>query len=321
MRVPFTMALLLLVALTSPAETLKELLRANRIPAASFTETELAEDVQGEGSSNDLQIVFAFRQHNGDLLFGPLHLVHFDKTSGAIVRRDLKLKHEETCDGSLLGVSFLHDFTVLELHLTPSAACLVVLNKNFEVTQELYGFGWTEIAPYQVVIIEDMIHFAPVHPERLQVVDLHSGKVAELYPPQGDKQRAHLIAEHAKHLPQYQTCARMNDPCDPKLFDEMIESLATDGQGHFAFLASQFANHATMEEQPPVMVARQTIIYIYRQDKAGWHYCEQKVTGSDEKVLAKELKLHFDQVAMRCTPNLPVVPDMSTASFNPFLKH
>ncbi len=118
-----------------------------------------------------------------------------------------------------------------------------------------------------------------------------------------------------------QICARMNDPCDSRQFDEDIRSLASDGHGRFGFLALQSASHSEVEGQSPKTVVAQTVLYLYASTQDGWRYCERKVDDSEIEALDKELKFHLSNIAASCAPNLSVVPDMSTADDNPFLKH
>ncbi len=113
------------------------------------------------------------------------------------------------------GISFIEEFIVLSSSLTPSAECLQLFDKKLQLHSTLYGFGPVLVAPGQIVMIENMIHFAPVHPERLQLVDLHSGAIQELYPPKNDQAREHLAGEHARHMPSKELCMSMNDPCAP----------------------------------------------------------------------------------------------------------
>jgi hypothetical protein len=139
-----------------------------------------------------------------------------------------------------------------------------------------------------------MVHFSPVHPERVQIADLRSGKTSELYPTKGDVQREQLIKERAKHLPPDAACVRANDPCRPELFDEDVWQMGTDGKGNFAFLI----------EQSPCVAwgasAAQNVLYIYQRGSAGWHFCERKVADSEREALGKSLVADFGQVARRC---------------------
>lgn len=319
--IQFAVAALLCAGFNSSAETLKNALSANQIPIAFFSSAELAESINYAAASNESRTILAFLPVKGDTFVGPLRLIRFEKATGVVSQPNLKLDESDACSGSPLSITFVGNYTLLSVHLNPSAGCLLVFDGHFDPPEKLYGFGPIEVAPDQIVLIESMRHFAPTHPERLQLADLRRHITRELYPPQGDALRAQLIAEHARHMPSAQTCMSMNDPCDPANFDEDVRAVATDGHGQFSFLVLQSASHATREEQPPDTVVSQAVFYQYRQAKDGWLYCEQKISASEADALAKSLEQGFNSVATHCTPHLPVVPDMSTAGSNPFMKH
>lgn len=311
---------LLLISCAASAQTLKQLLLSEAIPPNAFQEAELQQEVQAISARQENTLFIAYKQVTRDVLSGPIRLVSYDRASGAVTRRDLELDPTDVCSGSLWGISFIEDFVLISTSISPSAICTHVVDPSLHLRRTLYGFSPELIAPKQIVIIENMIHFAPVHPERLQLNDLGSGATVELYPPKDDALRSQLAAENAKHMPSAQTCARMNDPCDPAIFDEDISAFGTDGRGRFAFIVSQSASHAMKEEEPSETVASQSVLYVYLRNKSGWLYCQQKLEESEVERLSSAQKLHFEDAVSRCTPNLSVVPDMSTATYNPFLK-
>jgi len=66
-------------------------------------------------------------------------------------------------------------------------------------------------------------------------------------------------------------------------------------------------------------MASQTALYLYQYVSSGWQYCEEEIDDSEIERLDQELKANFEKVATRCTPHLRVIPDMTTAHYNPFL--
>jgi hypothetical protein len=292
-------------------------LLANQVPIVSFPPAELIKEgtasiALGEGP----QIVLAFSDPGG---LGSLQLIRFNKATGALFQTHLKRDKTDVCSGSVLELHLVGNFTLVSTHISPSAECLLVLDAKFELLQTLYGFRPRQVAPNQIVLIEDMIHFAPVHPERLQLGDLSRRTTLELYPPAGDVLREQFSQQHAKHMPPPQTCQRMNDPCSPALFDEDIRTIFADGNGRFALLVDQSASHVTLEDQQADLVLSQTVLYVYQRAQSGWLYCEEKLDNSEAVQLASLLARSAQTVASRCMPHLPVVPDMSTAAQNPFL--
>ena len=311
---------MLLISCAAPAETLKQLLLSDAVPSKAFQEAELQQEIQAISAKHENIVFIAYRQANKEVLSDPIRMVSYDRASGVFIRRGLELDPTDVCSGSLWSISLIEDFALISTSISPSAICTHVVDTGLNLRRTLFGFSPELVAPRQVVIIENMIHFAPVHPERLQLNDLRSGTTVELYPPKDDALRAQLAAENAKHMPSKQTCARMDDPCDPAIFDEDISAFGTDGRGRFAFIAMQSASHATRKEEPPATVASQSVLYVYIRDGNEWLYCQQKLKESEVERLSSAQKLHFGDAVSRCTPNLSVVPDMSTAAYNPFLK-
>ena len=201
--------------------------------------------------------------------------------------------------------------TLVSFHITPSAETILVITNNLKLAATLYGFDVREVFPGKVVFIEDMIHFAPVSPERLELADLHTGARTELYPPRGDTLRAAFAREHAIHMPPSAICTRMNDPCKADLYDEDIQFVENHGRGDFTFTVDRVAAHATEEGKPPQIVASEVALYRYAWNGESWLYCEEKQPATTTQSSTQE----------HCTPNLPVTPDLSTADFSPFDKH
>lgn len=317
LKVIFLLFFLQVTAFSATAEELKELLASGGIPPTSFAPPELVAPVQGYAVEGDGRVVLAYRGLKGELLTGPTKLIRYDQSSGRVLRAELPLPEDDVCSGSVEEMKLVREFALLTVSISPSAACLIVVGDDLKLRKVLYGFNPIEVEPGRVVIIENMIHFAPVHPERLQLADLGSGKTWELYPPKDDLLRAELAAEHAKHMPSQEICTRMNDSCKPGEFDEDIRALGTDGKGRFAFLVPQSASHAVKEGEPPETVASQAVLYVYQRDGDGWLYCENKVDKSHIEGLSRLLRFNFDSVAKRCQPKLTVIPDTSTMSYNP----
>ncbi len=313
-RQPFLTLIILWLALAQcHAGTLKELLLSHDVPIKQFSPLELSASVEGHGSSNAQQVLLAYRQLTGELFAGPLHLLRYNKRTGAVVRSDAGLAGNDLCLGSIESVRFLGSFTLLSTSMSPSAECLLVIGANLHVQHTFYGFGPVEVEPNQVILIEDMVHFAPVHPERVQLADLTTGKTVELYPPQNDPLRARLAREHRKRMPDKKTCALMNDPCRAALFDEGVRSLHADGTGRFAFLALQSASHATQPDMPPTIEVSQAVLYVYKRGSDGWRYCQVEVDAAHIEAVSGFLRSDFSKVANRCVPTSPVIADMSTA--------
>lgn len=303
------------------AKTLKDSLVSQGIPITSFSQAELAANVQEVVTFSDSRQEELAYTVGSDINSGPVHVIAFNKTSRTALKTALPTDPTDVCSGSLDGIMKVGDFTLISTDISPSAQCVHVLDEHLAPTQILYGFGPTGLGVDKVVFTENMIHFAPVHPERLQLTDLRHRTTMELYPPSGDALRAKLARANAEHMPSASVCAKSDDPCDPKLFDEDI-AIAAGGNDHFALVADQLASHALAANTEPVTFASQWVLYLYARAGSGWLYCEREVTQADGSALALKSSSAspswFGDVQNRCTPSLPVAPDMSTAIMNPF---
>jgi hypothetical protein len=317
-----TLLAALLLAVSSRAETLRAFLKTSGIPDASFTKAELDEEINGSAGANQEIVLAAYVRVKGDEVVGDPRLVHYDRKSGAIQRAEVKPEDEDRCCGSPDDLMLLRDFAIISFHINPDAETMLVVGKDLKLVTTLYGFNVREVAPGQVVFIENMIHFAAEHPERLAFADLRTGTTRELYPPRGDALRAAFAREHARHLPPHDTCEKMNDPCTPELYDEDIDFVDVDGHGSFAFTVQRDALHATASEQPPESVVSEAALYRYAWNGNNWLYCEEKLTED----AAKALTLHPGQpgggaASGCCTPSLPVTADTANSDYSPFESH
>lgn len=312
------LALLCGLSIACRGETLKKFLMRNQVPPGSFTQTELMQAVQGTAKSDDRQVVLIYRNLEENFFIGLPHLLRYDRSLNTVSHGIIALQKDDICSGSPGEVHLIDGFTLISIDISPSAECLLVMGTDLKLKNILYGFDPVVVIPGSVVIQEDMIHFAPAHPGRLQLADLVNGTTAELYPPKDDALRQRLIAVHAAHMPPNAVCAQLNDPCDPVIFDEDVRSLTSDGKGRFAFIASQSASHAPAPEAVPVTVAAQTVLYVYSRTDRGWRYCEEELAESQSNAVGNALRSDFDAVASRCNPLIRVIPDVSTAAYNPF---
>jgi hypothetical protein len=191
-----------------------------------------------------------------------------------------------------------------------------------------YGFGSERIAPNQIVMIEGMMHFAPVHPERLKYLDLQTGNTTEFYPLKGDAIRAQFVQDNGKRMPTDEDCEKVGyGSCDPELFDEDIDVLGSDGNGRFALLANFDASYPTPSgEGTSGPNLQRSVLYLYELGNRGWKYCDVQIMEKEAEEIERskyrerngENGMTYNMVKGRCNPNFAVEPDMSTSDFSPF---
>jgi len=304
----------LLIALTSPAQTLREVLKTNGIPVTTFDGAELDGNVNAAAAVKDNQVLVVYMQVDKKSMFtGEPKLIQYNRNSGTVIRTEVKPEDANLCCGSPEDISLVDDFAIVSFHINPSAETMLVLSKDLKLVNTLYGFDVHQVGPGQVVFIENMIHFAPAHPERLQLADLRTGKRIELYPPQGDPLRAAFAHEHDEHMPSEAACAKMDDPCEPELYDEDIEFLDSDGHGNFGFTVRRDAGN---NEEPESGIS-EVALYRYAWNGSEWKYCAEKLP-QDQASNQRRGNQGDASPKNGCSPALRVVPDMSNADFSPF---
>lgn len=303
-------------------ETLQEFLNAHGISTRSLSSADLAQVVVPAGFAESPQWSVAAWSLPGTAVgTWPLHLIRVDRESGATVHGDIQIAADDACAGSLVDVQLVGQFTLLSTNISPSAECLLVVDASLRLRHTLYGFGAEEVEPGRIVLIEDMVHFAAVHPERMQLADLATGKTTELYPPKDDALRTQLARRNAAAMPSREVCVRMNDPCEANLFDETIGPLATDHQGRFALVVEQEAEHPLRDGEPPKTTAEQWVVYIYQHRGPRWTWCESPLTEVEGLALwNRHSNFSFNDVAGHCEPARPLVPDLTSGEMNPFMK-
>jgi hypothetical protein len=247
-------------------------------------------------------------------------MIRMNRQSGTTMIGALQLRGNGVCAGQPGDISLVSGLILLDDEISPSAACLLVVDPELRLSHTLYGFNPEEVEPGHVVLTENMIHFAPVHAERLQFADLVSGRTRELYPPQGDRLRAELAGRNQATMPSEEVCARLDDPCDSELFDETVGAFATNRRGRFAVVVNQTAEHSYAEGEPPKITAEQSVLYIYQHAASGWTWCESLVTPQEAaEFSASRESFTWKRVEGRCKATKTVVPDMTSAQMNPFV--
>lgn len=249
------------IAVSCSAQILRDALQKSGIPSDSFSSTELAQTVNSINSG-----------------------------SSVLTRYELRVDERDRCCGSPLAIDFTRDYLLISFHDTPSASTVLVTDGQLRLIGVLYGFDFHEVGPDQVVYIENMVHFAPQHPERLRFADLRTGKTEELYPLEGDPLRAAFARANEAHMPAQVACRQGNDPCNPNGFDETIQFVSNSKDGSFTINVDREASHPTVDNWQMENHLSDSTKYRFRQTGKGWVYCESQVESPDN-----------------CTPNLAVI--------------
>jgi hypothetical protein len=155
----------------------------------------------------------------------------------------------DDCLGSALSLERNGKWYYLNLHLTPSAGCLVILKHDLSVSQTLGGWPIAFFKSGLLVWSGDMVHFADVHPETLFLYDPVAHKSLQLYPPKNDPFRDDFSTRLKKVIDQKQ-CAENNWACEADRFATVIDSTeVSDETKSLAFRASFETEGFVLREQ------------------------------------------------------------------------
>jgi hypothetical protein len=293
----------LLAAANVRAETLRQVLQQNGIPISGFLPAELQAQVSSSAADSNAEAVFlAYPAERGEEMIGPpLSVVVYHRTTRKVVRRAIAPgETSDECTGSVLGISEQAGYILVETHINPSASCTMVLDADLRVRHTLFGWSVARLGTAGVLLEEDEVHFAPVHPLRLEVFDLAGGRRQEVYPPDGDALRAQFSRELRPHLPSDSWCREHNHPCDASSFDEELgEAVFADAAGtKFGLIVTYDAGG--FGEDAGRVIGSRSVLYIYRRSADSWTYCQERLSENEVESRQRRLKDDLEAVAAGC---------------------
>ena len=306
MRPSRTMLLvwILLAVSDVSAGTLRQTLQDHAVPISGFTLQELDAAVDSAAVvSDEGRFLLAYPTfEGGEAVRGPLQVIAFDRTTGKLVRRRINSPEvSEFCLGSVLEIAQQAEYLLIETHINPSASCTLILGTDLRVVHTLFAWKVAQLGPRGLLLEEDQIHFAPVHPLRLTVFDLASGQMQEIYPPDNDSLRARFSKDLSSHLPPRSWCAEHNHPCDPASFDEELRNpvFAQASGTRVAFIvtfsAERFGDDAARS------IGLRSAMYVYRREEDGWSYCQQELAGDEVEKRQAQLHSDFEAATESCS--------------------
>lgn len=186
---------------------------------------------------------------------------------------------DDNCYGSILRVAALGSRLFLDIHINPSAGCLMVLSPDLKLEASLYGWLLGQLGADLLVYHRSQIHFAPVHPAEIALYDLRTRRDVTLFPRKPDsairRARTAQLAEFYKANKEW--CKENDDPCDPENFDSALQGEVTtnEAEAAVAFLISyeQIQLVAGDVQKPS---GPNDVLYVYRRvnDEAKTEYRE-----------------------------------------------
>ncbi len=281
-----SLALATLTLCLAPAlscETLGNVLAARNVAADNVAANDLEQPITSFAvSADNSPFLIAYYDDDGSgSLPSVLHVLRYDKRTHDLRRTDLHgadvpfhgfhgvmEQVSNTCMGSVLAVSERQGFITIETHINPSAGCVLVLTPDLHFNAGLWGWVLARLDG-EIILRDNMIHFAKIHDARLSLYDPRERKTASIYSAYADDARQHFSAELKKHLPSSEWCASENNPCDPKSFSTDIDHVIVHEQERsFEFDARMDADG--FGEDAAQSVPPKTVHYICRQSEGRW---------------------------------------------------
>jgi len=230
-----SLSLLISYSFAQEPETLSEVLRRDGLSVSALAISNARSAISSYSTLNDDQeFVIAYYlvdPSDRNRLRPPLMVARLQKNSGkwsqasiqgaqvdALGRR-AELKSD--CLGSVLQIQRHDDLYFLDLHLNPSAGCILILNHNLTLHRTLGGSTEAFFKSGPMVYLGNMVHFAPIHPEKVFLYDLKTDRSNQIYPQVDDPFRREFSARLSKVIDQTK-CRENNWPCDPQEFESSI---------------------------------------------------------------------------------------------------
>lgn len=232
--------------------TLADVLKQNSVSFHLGSAAHLSDPITSYATLNtdDEFLIAYYRVYPGNELPSPLFLARFDKRSGKWQEAsltDLKVnisgetepETQADCIGPALRLERNRNWYYLDLHWTPSAGCLVILNHNLTIHRTLPG--WTEafFKSGPVVYKGNMVHFAPLHPETLFLYDPVANKSQQIYPQENDPLRRNF-SKRLEDVIDEKRCRENNWACDPDDFESGVGPIELNDETHALAFRAEF---------------------------------------------------------------------------------
>jgi hypothetical protein len=244
----WTVGLLAGFATTAGADTLADVLRASGVtppPGLADLDRQLGASVVSPDGGETVVVYDA-----GDAR-GPASLValRVKPAASAFTRRPLAWPaaapgglDSDTC--RRLDSARRHAGGLLvTAHVTPSAACTLVLGADLGLRAVLPGWPLATLPDGRIVYHRNQIHFASFHPLALDLFDPAGLTDLPLYPrkPYQAARLAHITRMRQVYTDPW--CSARNHPCDPDVFDEHLASeVLVDPRGEALAFVVAFDN-------------------------------------------------------------------------------
>jgi len=242
-------------AVAQQNQTLADVLKQHDVPFPPASIPHLNSRITSyEVLDGDHQFLIAYYLDNPEnRLLPPLFVTQFGRDSGKwqhVALSDMKFSGlpdaprelRADCFGSVLKIEHHGGWYYLNLHLNPSAGCLLILNGDLSVSQTLPGWTAAFFSSGLLIWTGNTVHFADVHPETLWLYDPATQKSTQLYPQKNDPLRD-AFSTRLERVINEKRCMQNNWGCNPERFSTEFRSVQVNDDTH------SLALHVTFEPE------------------------------------------------------------------------
>jgi hypothetical protein len=208
-------------------------------------------------------------QH-GDSLEPPLWVRLYDKRQKSW--RSQSIANTADCRGSVMRIEAIGIYFALDIHLNPSAGCVLLLTSQLRLKRVLSGWVIGSFSSGDMIVEHSQVHFAPTHPLQLDIYDPGADTIQQIFPPKNDPFREDFMSDLHDNISE-DYCRRENASCNPADVDTSAEGFETSDATHsFAFLA----NFSSIGFGPKAedVVGDRKVLYVFRHRGSNWNYRE-----------------------------------------------
>ena len=268
------------------APTLAEVLRQNSVTSHLSGVSHLNEAITSYATLNterEFVIAYYLVTPRNELRF-PLLIARFDKRSNKWLEASLsalKVKTsggtgsatQDDCLGSAVRLEGNDDWYYLDLHLSPSAGCVVVLSHYLTVHQTFGGWSAAMFKSGVLVYEGNMVQSAPVHPATLLVYDPVTRESQKIYPQKRDPMRKEFSERLAKLIDEAR-CRDNNWRCDPNDFESsIVQPIEVNDATHSLAFRVVFGTQGFIPRDEAAGSGEQAVdryVYVYQIKPTRW---------------------------------------------------
>lgn len=262
MRPVLLFATLALIALSRPStlagSTLRDALAGSGIAASGRNAADLDRKITSYAilDAPDVYVIGYYPDAGGGLLGETLYVDLYRKLQAVWVTRRYGRNaeggdHQSLFGGSVVGIMKSGDYFLIDTHVNPSASLTLIVDKDLNYQDTLYGWAVAVFPDGLVVYQHSEVHFAPTHYVEMSVYDPRNKKHWQIYPqkPYQPVRQQHVEKVRAAYQKRGDAWFREhNHHGDPELFDNGFQGeVATNEATHSIAFLIAFDNTDTWD--------------------------------------------------------------------------